>query len=59
MGNPKDNSLPQCQLSQIQQMVDAAAEAGKAAGNPQHFWMDTICIPVAKSLKPYRNLSIR
>ncbi|KAG0638543.1 hypothetical protein HOY80DRAFT_1047420 [Tuber brumale] len=59
LGNAQANSLPRCQLARIKRMVsgihpmnptDSASELG--------IWMDTLCIPVARHLKPLRKLSI-
>lgn len=61
MGNPNGNSLLECQLQQIQEMVNSAAESAKLKGSPRHFWLDTLCVPVGESeeLKDLRLLCIR
>ncbi|KAJ6452250.1 hypothetical protein C8R45DRAFT_916262 [Mycena sanguinolenta] len=55
LGNPKDNSLPVCQLEQIQARVDAVFPNGP---HPVRFWMDTLCIPAAKKYRDLRKQSI-
>lgn len=57
MGNPTGNSLLECRLNSIQEMVNAAAESE----SPQHFWMDTLCVPVgdSKEMKALRLKCIR
>jgi hypothetical protein len=57
MGNPTGNSLLECRLHSIQKMVNAAAESE----SPQHFWMDTLCVPVgdSKEMKALRLKCIR
>ncbi|KAL4913025.1 hypothetical protein BDW62DRAFT_220917 [Aspergillus aurantiobrunneus] len=52
-GNPKANSLPECQLDRIQRLVEKVIWEGRKEVplNPNHsdgvgFWMDTLCIPV-------------
>lgn len=57
LGNPAENTLPICQLSQIQQMVDDLfADRGMDEHIP--FWMDTLCVPVDKNLKEFREKCI-
>jgi hypothetical protein len=51
MGNPEHNALRPCQLKKIQELVASAAESAKLEGNPQHFWMDTLCVPVGKQVE--------
>ncbi|KAI5990031.1 hypothetical protein F5J12DRAFT_748042, partial [Pisolithus orientalis] len=57
LGNPTGNTLPICQVSRIQKMVD---ELLPDRGVDQHvpFWMDTLCVPVGDSLKEYRKKCI-
>ncbi|KAF7361143.1 Heterokaryon incompatibility [Mycena sanguinolenta] len=55
LGNPKDNSLPVCQLERIQTRVDAVFPNGP---HPVRFWMDTLCIPAAKKYNDLRKQSI-
>ncbi|KAK2600078.1 hypothetical protein QQS21_005164 [Conoideocrella luteorostrata] len=42
MGNPRENALPQCQMSILQY---AASNACPDVENI-HFWIDTLCVPV-------------
>ncbi|OAP65461.1 hypothetical protein AYL99_01433 [Fonsecaea erecta] len=49
-GNPRQNSLPICQLRSIQQYVIALTESQGSL-----FWIDTLCVPVEV---PLRNLAI-
>ncbi|RVX75976.1 hypothetical protein B0A52_00333 [Exophiala mesophila] len=46
LGNPHHNGLYQCQLDQLQAMVKAAATDHKLKGQPVHFWIDTLAVPV-------------
>ncbi|KAJ7243908.1 hypothetical protein B0H12DRAFT_1221054 [Mycena haematopus] len=55
LGNPKENSLPVCQLERIQTRVDAVFPNGP---HPARFWMDTLCIPAAKKYNDLRKQSI-
>ncbi|KAI5990026.1 hypothetical protein F5J12DRAFT_863356 [Pisolithus orientalis] len=57
LGNPTGNTLPICQISRIQKMVD---ELFPDRGVDQHvpFWMDTLCVPVGDNLKEYRKKCI-
>ncbi|KAG2064759.1 hypothetical protein BDR04DRAFT_1109610 [Suillus decipiens] len=57
LGNPAENTLPICQLSQIQQMVDDLF-ADRAVNEHIPFWMDTLCVPVGKNLKEFREKCI-
>lgn len=59
MGNPHRNSLPRCQLVRLQRLVNNLAGDIDCRQFPIRFWVDTLCIPVAKDLKEYRILSIR
>ncbi|KAL3478323.1 hypothetical protein BJX99DRAFT_245633 [Aspergillus californicus] len=52
-GNPKGNSLPECQIDRIQRLVEKVTWEGRkpVPTNPNEsngigFWMDTLCIPV-------------
>ncbi|KIW89450.1 uncharacterized protein Z519_09606 [Cladophialophora bantiana CBS 173.52] len=49
-GNPRQNSLPMCQLRSIQHYVTALTTN---QGSP--FWIDTLCVPVEE---PLRHLAI-
>ena len=40
LGNPRENSLPECQLRALQQRVVEANSKGQG-----YFWMDTLCVP--------------
>ncbi|RBA15946.1 HET domain-containing protein [Fusarium proliferatum] len=42
MGNPRENALPRCQLSNLQY---SASQSCPDLDNV-HFWIDTLCIPV-------------
>ena len=59
MGNPETNSLPSCQLSRLQRLVDNLGAKVDSLGKPLHFWMDTLCVPVEPEHKAFRSLSIR
>ncbi|AEO64793.1 uncharacterized protein THITE_2086288 [Thermothielavioides terrestris NRRL 8126] len=52
MGNPKENSLPQCQIAEVASLV---AELGKTVGTAvdasapaYRFWLDTLLCPVER-----------
>ncbi|KAI5837087.1 hypothetical protein DFP73DRAFT_569377 [Morchella snyderi] len=51
MGNARQNSLPRCQLAQIQRLVNELYESDE----PIPFWIDTLCVPLVKR---YRNMAI-
>ena len=55
LGNPKANTIPMCQLRLI-----TGALRGKVdeKGQDLYFWLDTLCIPVDKTLQDLRNFSI-
>jgi hypothetical protein len=56
LGNEKENSLPLCQLEDLQNMVNRIdGDEFKIPNTP--FWLDTICIPVAPPT--FRNKGIR
>ena len=55
LGNPRENSLPKCQLSRLQAMVNALYPDEI---HPVRFWMDTLCVPVGKEHKDLRKKSI-
>ncbi|KAL4948694.1 hypothetical protein BDW69DRAFT_175987 [Aspergillus filifer] len=53
-GNPRANTLPQCQMDRIQRLVEAMHWEGRkpVPSNPHvsdgiGFWMDTLCLPVS------------
>ncbi|KAL4969452.1 uncharacterized protein BDV14DRAFT_165955 [Aspergillus stella-maris] len=53
-GNPRANTLPQCQMDRIQRLVEAMHWEGRkpVPSNPYlsdgiGFWMDTLCLPVS------------
>lgn len=48
LGNPAVNSLPRCQLSIIRNWIAALPDA-KTDDSKIHFWMDTLCVPLAPS----------
>ena len=56
MGNPKENSLPQCQVLRLKQLC---AKLGVKGVLQPAFWIDTLCIPVASEHKDARKLAIR
>ena len=47
MGNPKANSLPQCQLARLSDIVDSMDDGGQRA----MIWLDTFCCPVDPDAK--------
>ena len=47
MGNPKANSLPQCQLARLSDIVDSMDDNGQRA----MIWLDTFCCPVDPDAK--------
>ena len=47
MGNPNDNSLPQCQLARLSDAVDSMDNGGQRA----MIWLDTFCCPVDPDAK--------
>jgi hypothetical protein len=58
MGNPKKNSLPICQLSRIQKLVNQVNFSNR--GEDQvGFWMDTLCVPVGDEYREVRKSCIR
>jgi hypothetical protein len=61
MGNPSGNSLLECQLQQVQELVNSAAVSADFNGSPRHFWLDTLSVPVgdSKKMNDLRHLCIR
>ena len=55
LGNPKENSLPLCQILRLKNL--SAVSAGRRFRQPA-FWIDTLCIPVAPEYKSFRKLAI-
>ena len=47
MGNPNENSLPQCQLARLSDAVDSMDNGGQRA----MIWLDTFCCPVDPDAK--------
>ena len=47
MGNPNTNSLPQCQLARLSDIVDGMDDGGQRA----MIWLDTFCCPVDPDAK--------
>lgn len=45
LGNPRHNSLPQCQLLRLQDLCNALYES-KPKHQPIPFWIDTLCVPI-------------
>lgn len=62
LGNPRENSLPYCQLLRLRNLIDRLMNIVRQDhGEAQlrlAFWIDTLCIPVAPHLKDYRRLAI-
>ena len=56
MGNPKENSLPRCQVLRLKQL---SANLGVNGFLQPAFWIDTLCIPVSPEHKTARKLAIR
>lgn len=56
MGNPKENSLPRCQVLRLKNL---SAQLGVKKFVQPAFWIDTLCIPVASEHKNARKLAIR
>jgi hypothetical protein len=52
LGNPRQNSLPHCQMTRLQNLVNTHAQPGQALVG---FWIDTLCVPVTQ---PLRNKAI-
>jgi hypothetical protein len=44
LGNPHDNSLPQCQMRRISDLTNKLYS--KSGSKPILFWLDTVCFPV-------------
>jgi hypothetical protein len=42
MGNPSGNSILECQLEQVQELVDSAAVSADLNRSPRRFWLDTL-----------------
>ncbi|OCT47828.1 hypothetical protein CLCR_11275 [Cladophialophora carrionii] len=54
-GNQDDNAIYVCQLKALQNSVEMAAKNHKMpVGNPSHFWIDTLCVPVQEENKHLR-----
>jgi hypothetical protein len=56
LGNPRRNSLPDCQLVRLQNMVD---ELYEPSFRPVPFWIDTILVPVEEGMKKLALLEMR
>lgn len=48
LGNPRNNTLPECQLERLQKYVNALYPQ---ALHPIAFWIDTISVPLRKDLR--------
>jgi hypothetical protein len=62
LGNPKGNSMPQCQISRVQEAVNVLYGSGIGArenAQPIPFWIDTLCVPNGKGLEKIRDEAIR
>ena len=57
LGNPKTNSLPRCQLLRLETFTRELFISKRHLIQPA-LWIDTLCIPVLKSLREYRKLAI-
>ena len=57
LGNPVENALPLCQIRRLSQHIANLDSTGEPAIR-MGLWIDTLCIPVAKSLREYRNKAI-
>ena len=55
LGNPKENALPSCQISRLR-ILSASLPARRFYQTG--FWIDTLCIPVARKHKACRKLAI-
>ncbi|KAF2453999.1 hypothetical protein BDY21DRAFT_354774 [Lineolata rhizophorae] len=56
LGNPKANAIPRCQLESLNA---ALREIEDKEGKHLPFWLDTLCIPVAKEHQALRDFSIQ
>ncbi|RDW64598.1 hypothetical protein BP6252_10249 [Coleophoma cylindrospora] len=56
-GNPKSNTLPNCFLHTLANMVDVLPRADTAS-NPK-LWLDTLCVPHGGSTNPLRKVALR
>lgn len=62
LGNPRRCALPTCQLTRLQTRINNLNQERRVAGLESannHFWMDTLCIPVRKDLHHVRKTAIR
>ncbi|KAF3931325.1 hypothetical protein ABW19_dt0206135 [Dactylella cylindrospora] len=59
MGNPYINSIPKCQLSRIQKMIDELPLADRPEGQKVGFWLDTLCVPVRERYRPEKKWTIQ
>jgi len=59
MGNKEINSIPKCQLSRIQRMVDEVPFPDRREGEKIGFWLDTLCVPVRKLFHDEKKWSIQ
>lgn len=55
LGNPRRNSLPECQLERLQGFVDAFYEQK----NHTAFWIDTLCVPQIDGHNTGANATLR
>lgn len=61
-GNPKANELNQCVLNQFMQLFEEVRHSSKnhtSALAPEHFWIDTLAIPVQDKYKAQRKKAIK
>ncbi|OTB03161.1 hypothetical protein M426DRAFT_180611 [Hypoxylon sp. CI-4A] len=59
IGNLKENSLLECQLNRIQRLVNDVARSPAVKHAPQHFWLDTLSVPVGDDMRPFRRKAIQ
>ncbi len=54
-----ENAVPECQLDRIQSLVHAVAPSARIKGRrPQHFWLDTLCVPAGAEMRPVRRAAV-
>lgn len=67
LGNPQENTIPTCQLSQLMYNVkkllfptlkSLVAQRSVRSQQHVHFWLDTLCIPVGKSFQNAKRITI-
>jgi hypothetical protein len=60
LGNPNANSLPECQLKYIRDLLLSTTTQKNMTADeaPITFWMDTLCVPVGDTLRQPRTKAI-